>query len=64
MGRIQALSSLLLSTLIKSNEDALNVGISWAEKLGDASLRLWGCYQKCGKSYHDVCLTAKYFQNI
>lgn len=48
MGKIQALASLLLSTLVKGDEDAMNVGISWAERLGDVSLRLWGCYQKCG----------------
>lgn len=49
MGRIQALASLLLSTMVKGDDDALNVGITWAEKLGDISLRLWGCRQKCGK---------------
>jgi hypothetical protein len=50
MGRTQSLASLLLSTLTKSkNEDALKVGISWAEKLGDLSLRLWGCKQRFGE---------------
>ncbi|KAI6234461.1 Cohesin loading complex subunit SCC4-like protein [Aphelenchoides fujianensis] len=39
IGRLQALSSLLLSTLLKAkDEDALTTGISWAQKLGDLSL--------------------------
>jgi hypothetical protein len=48
MGRVQALASLLLSTCIKEkNLEALNTGICWAQKLGDLSLQLWGCKQRC-----------------
>jgi hypothetical protein len=50
MGRLQALSSLLLSTLRKSEDNnALKIGISWAEKLSDVSLQLWGLKQQCGE---------------
>ncbi|KAI6203638.1 hypothetical protein M3Y94_00580100 [Aphelenchoides besseyi] len=47
IGRLQALSLLLLSTLLKANdEEALTTGISWAQKLDDLSLQLWGSKQK------------------
>ncbi|CAD5208810.1 unnamed protein product [Bursaphelenchus xylophilus] len=46
MGRIQSLASLLSSTLFKARDvDAFSAGISWADKLSDGSLKLWGYSQ-------------------
>ncbi|CAD5206145.1 unnamed protein product [Bursaphelenchus okinawaensis] len=57
MGRIQSLASLLSLTLFKAKDnDALEAGIQWANKLSDISLKIWGYTQmienaKLNKNY-------------